>query len=77
MKPSDEEIERVTYWLRHGQRADWSLSPHKAADMLLALKARAEAAEKDAARYREALERIAKESRDYQYVARAALETKP
>ena len=38
---------------------------------------RAEAAEKDAAALRAIMERIAKESMDYQYVARAALEAKP
>jgi len=39
-------------------------------------KARAEAAEKDAAALRAIMERIAKESMDYQYVAQAALEAK-
>ena len=49
----------------------------KAADVLLALKARAEAAEQRVKELEAVLERIAKESMDYQYVAQAALEAKP
>lgn len=51
----------------------------KAADMLLALKARAEAAEKDAVRYREAVQRIDALGGMGQAfaIARAALEAKP
>jgi len=55
MTPTDEEIDAL--WNRLiGSRSNPSVLEIDAGNMLLALKARAEAAEKDAARLREALE---------------------